>query len=42
MKDLMEILCWFISIAIRFLEVFGLDANGLKELTSVLMDMGNK
>lgn len=42
MKDLMNILCWFIGIAIRFLKLFGIDTGALEDLTGTLKNVGNK
>lgn len=42
MKDLVDILCWFISIAIRFLGAFNADTGKLQELTSKLKELAGK
>lgn len=40
MSDLMDILCYFIGIAIRFLALFGIKADTLEGLTGTLKGLG--
>lgn len=39
MKELIEILCWFISLSKGFLEILGINPSIIDEVTSKLMDM---
>ncbi len=39
MKDLIDILCWFFSLAIGFIALFFPDSTLIDELTSILQGL---
>ncbi len=41
LKDLLEILSWFISFAKTFLNAFGIKADFVDEITGYIMNVGN-
>ena len=40
MKDLIDILCWFINLFRGLFEILGLDTNVIDDLTGKLLAMG--
>lgn len=42
MKDLIDILCWFINLARGFLEILGIDTKVIDDITGKLQGMGEE
>ncbi len=42
LKDLLEILCWFISFAKTFLSAFGINASFVDEVTGYIMGIAGQ
>ncbi len=42
MKDIIDILCWFINLARGFFEILGIDTKIIDDLTGKLLGLGEE
>ncbi len=42
MKDIIDILCWFVNLLRGFCAVLGIDEGIIDDITGKIIEMGNK